>query len=325
MRRPSRRGLPALGTALAGITLAGASLAACSAGAPSDPYELVVQSTKATWSPIQVNIGLTATDAGETLTLDPADLAIVIDETAGKGAFHLSLPVSALKIPAAALTQLGVSGDSIDFDLVDDGGALYAKSPFLKPMVTMLLGRTGDVPRGDLTGWLKLGTNAELAAFAAMAAAAAPRPSASAAARDAASLKTFLADAGVTLSLAGTEKHGGVDAQHVQLAIDPAKLAANPNFRTGVHAGGNGADVDKLMKEVTLSGDLWIDAGSKRILQADVHLVQTSGGSATVDMTVTVRDPDGSVSLAAPSTSVDVPLQKLFSQILQLMSGTMSS
>jgi hypothetical protein len=308
---------------IAGTALA---VAGCGGGTtPSDPYELIVQSTKTGWSPVQVNVGMTATASGDSVTFDPADLAIVIDTAAGKGAFHLSLPVAGLRIPASALAELGVTGDSIDLDIVEDGQALYAKSPLFRPMIQMLMGRAGNVPAGDLAGWLKLGTNAELVAFAAMAGGAVPAPSASAPADNAASLKSYLDGAGVTLTLAGTEKHGGVDAQHVKVAIDSAKLAANPNVRMGARAGAGGADIDAMMKELSLSGDLWIDGGSKHIVEIDVHISQTSGGSATAEMAVTAHDPDGSVSLDAPSSSVDVPLQPLVSRVLEMMSGTISS
>jgi hypothetical protein len=268
---------------------------------------------------------MTATAGGETVTLDPADLAIVIDAAAGKGAFHMSLPVAGLRIPASALAELGVTGDSIDLDIVEDGQALYAKSPLFRPMIRMLMGRAGDLPAGDLGGWLKLGTNAELLAFAAMAGGAVPAPSASAPAENAASLKSYLDGAGVTLTLAGTEKHGGVDAQHVKVAIDSAKLAANPNFRMGARAGAGGADIDAMMKQLSLSGDLWIDGSAKRVLEMDFHIAQASGGSETADMAITAHDPDGTVSLDAPSSSVHLSLQTLFSRVLEMMSGTISS
>ena len=107
MRHPTFRGLSALGILIATLALAGGSLAGCSGAGTSDPYELALQSTKADWSPIQINVGLNATSSGKTVTLDPASIAIVIDKDAGQGAFHLSLPAAGLDIPPAALAQLG--------------------------------------------------------------------------------------------------------------------------------------------------------------------------------------------------------------------------
>lgn len=315
MRRLTFRGLPALGILFTAIALAG-----CGSAASSDPYELVLQSAKTTWSPIQVNIGVKATSNGATVTLDPASIVVVLDSAGGKGAFHVSLPAAALGIPAASLAQLGISGSSIDVDVVDDGAALYARSPLFGPLLQLLLGSSGSLPSGDLTGWLKLGTNAELAAFGAMAQGSVGKalPSASAGAQTAASMKSDLEAAGISLSLAGVEKHNGADAQHVKITVDATKLANNPNFAAG--AGQNYAQVAEALKTLSISGDLWLDAGSKRIVETDLHFAQTSGGTDSADLTITARDPDGSVSLAGPTTSVDVPLQTLAAQVLQLMS-----
>ena len=317
MRRPTVRGLSAFSAVISGLLLV---LAGCGSAASSDPYELVLQSAKTTWSPVQVNVGIKATTNGTTVTLDPANIAFVVDSAAGKGAFHLSLPAAALGIPAASLTQLGISGSSIDIDLVDDGGALYAKSALFQPLLQLLLGSSGNLPSGDLTGWLKLGTNAELAAFGAMAQGSIGKaaPSASAGAETAATVKADLDAAGISLTLAGVEKHNGVDAQHLKIAVDATKLTNNPNFAAG--AGQNYATAAAAIKQLSIGGDLWIDAGTKHVVEADLHLAQTSGGSDAADLTITARDPDGSVSLAGPASSVDVPLQTLFAQVLQLMS-----
>jgi hypothetical protein len=318
VRRPSVRGLSAVGIALA-IALVGCGGSAAS----SDPYELVLQSSKATWSPVQVNIGVKATTNGATVTLDPANIAFVLDSAGGKGAFHLSLPAAGLGIPASSLAQLGITGNSIDIDLVDDGQALYAKSPLFKPVLQLLLASSGGVPSGDLTGWLKLGTNAELAAFGAMAQGSVGKaiPSASAGADTAAAMRTDLETAGISLSLLGVEKHNGADAQHVKITVDATKLANNPNFASG--AGQNYAQVAAALKQLSIGGDLWLDASSKRAVEADLRFAQTSGGSDSADVTITAKDPDGSVSLAGPPSSVDLPLQQLFAQVLQLMSQQM--
>ena len=319
LRRPTTRGLSALGSLLPAIVLA---LAACTGSAASDPYELLIQSSRTSWSPVQINLGIKATDGKQTIEIDPANIAIVVDKTAGKGAFHLSLPVASLGIPAAALTQLGVSGGSIDVDVVEDGQALYAKSALFAPMLRSLLGSNGSLPAGDLTGWLKLGTNAELATFAAaaeggMGGMGAEKPGASEAAPTAASLKSDLEAAGITVTLAGTEKRNGADAQHLKVAIDATKLANNPSFAAG--AGQRYAGVAAALKELTLSGDVWLDTATKHLVEMDLHMAGSSGTTGTADLTVTAHDPDGSVSLEGPASSVDVPMQALFGQMLQMM------
>lgn len=316
MRRPTFRGLSAVASGIAALALA---LAACGGAASSDPYELLIQSSKTTWSPVQINMGIKATGDGQTISLDPANIAIVVDSAAGKGAFHLSLPAAQLQIPAESLAMLGITGSSIDIDIVDDGQALYAKSPVFKPLLQALLGSSGKLPAGDLTGWLKLGTNAELAAFGAMAGGGMGglKPSASATAETAASLKTDLDAAGVTLTFAGVEKHNGVDAQHLKVAIDSTKLANNPNFAAG--AGRNYAQVAESLKQLALSGDVWLDPASKHLIEMDLHMADAKGSSGSADLTVTAKDPDGSVSLAGPASSVEVPMQALFGQVLQMM------
>ena len=316
MRRPTFRGLSALASLIAALTLV---VAACGGAASSDPYELMIQSSKAPWSPVQINMGIKATGNGQTVSLDPANIAIVVDSAAGKGAFHLSLPAAQLGIPAASLAQLGISGGSIDIDIVEDGQALYAKSALFQPLLQALLGSSGKLPSGDLTGWLKLGTNAELAAFGAMAGGSmgGVKPSASAGAATAASLKSDLEAAGVTLTFAGTEKHNGADAQHLKVAIDSTKLANNPNFAAG--AGANYAQVAESLKQLTLSGDVWLDSASKHLVEMDLHMADSKGSSGTADFVVTAKDPDGSVSLESPASSVAVPMQALFGQVLQMM------
>jgi hypothetical protein len=316
VRRPTSRGLSALGSLIAALSLA---VAACGGSASSDPYELLIQSSKATWSPVQINLGIQATGTGQTVSLDPANIAIVVDSAAGKGAFHLSLPAAQLGIPAASLAQLGITGSSIDIDIVDDGQALYAKSVVFQPLLQALLGSSGKLPSGDLTGWLKLGTNAELAAFGAMAGGGlgGVKPSASASAPTAASLKSDLEAAGITLTFAGVEKRNGADAQHLKVAIDSTKLANNPNFAAG--AGQNYASAAAAFKQLALSGDVWLDSASKHLVEMDLHIADSKGSSGSADLALTAKDPDGSVSLAGPASSVDVPMQALFGQVLQMM------
>jgi hypothetical protein len=299
------------------VIVMAALLAGCSGNAAApDPYDQLATSLKATWSPIQVNVAVKVTAAGTTVALDPKDIAMVVDAAAEKFALHISLPASGLGIPAAALDQLGIDGDSLDFDVVYAADALYARSPLLKPMLRLVLGGTGKVPAGDLGGWLKFGTREEMAALSALSGGAAGMPSFAPPSNIAVASKSWFDAAGISLSTAATAKHNGIDAQHITIAVDLTKLAANPDFRAG--AGAQSGQAIALMRTLTLSGDLWLDPATNRVIEADGHVSNTD---ATVvgDVSVTAHDPDGSVSLDPPASSVDVPLGTLISEMMKLL------
>ncbi|HEY3165459.1 MAG TPA: hypothetical protein VGJ71_13920 [Candidatus Limnocylindrales bacterium] len=309
-------------TALASLLLAVVlAIAGCGgASGPPDPYQLLNDSTKATWNPIQINIGMTFKFQGETITLDPKNIAMVVDNASQKFGFHVSIPAASLGIPAGSLGSLGIDGDSIDFDMVYNGDGLFMRSAIMKPTLQMILGPIGRLPRGDLTGWLKLGTKEELAALSALAAAggtASPPPGAI----NDVSKKSF-EEAGISLTTAAAvEKRNGVDAQHITLAIDTAKLASNPAFSAGAGSGAQAAQAIALVKALSISGDIWVESSTKRILELDTHIAPASDATQGGDVTITAHDPDGSVSLEAPSSSTDVPLGILVSEMMKLVSG----
>jgi hypothetical protein len=293
---------------------------ACSSpAAPANAYDQLTTSLKTAWSPVQVNVGLTVTAAGKTVTLDPKDIAFVVDEAAQTFALHVSIPATGFGIPDSALSELGITGDSIDFDLLYAADALYVRGAFLKPILKSVLGPVGKLPAGDLTGWLKLGTKEELAALSALERGAAGVPSASPSPLDAGALRASLDEVGISLATVGVEAHNGANAQHLKMTVDMAKLAANPSFAAG--AGGNTAQVAALAKAITVTGDMWIDQTSNRVVESDVHVASTGDAAAggAADVTVTARDPDGSVSLTPPASSIDVPLGTLITQVMKMM------
>jgi hypothetical protein len=308
---------------LASVLMAVAVLVGgCSgAAAPPDPYEQLTTSIKTTWNPIQINLGIVVTAAGKTVTLDPKDIAMVLDTAGAKFGLHVSLPAAGLGVPALALSQLGIEGGSLAFDMVYVDDAIYARSALFKPTLRMILGPTGKVPAGDLTGWLKLGTKAELMALGALSGAARGMPSlpprSVADQTTSAAVKASFEAAGITLSIAGTEKRNGSDARHLKLAVDLEKLAANPGFVAG--AGAQGGPMIAAMKSFTFSGDLWIDPATNRIVESDLHMASTKDPTQVGDLTVTAHDPDGTVSLAAPPSSVDVPLGTLVTELMKLV------
>ena len=308
---------------LASFVMAATVLAGgCSgAAAPPDPYEQLTTSIKTTWNPIQINMGVVVTAAGKTITLDPKDIAMVLDTAGVKFGLHVSLPAVGLGVPASALTQLGIEGDSLDFDMVYVDDAIYARSALFKPTLRMILGPVGKIPAGDLAGWLKLGTKAELMALGALSGAARGMPSlppgSVADQSTPAAVKASFEAAGITLTFAGMEKRNGSDARHLKLAVDLEKLAANPAFLAGV--GAQGGPMIAAMKSFTISGDLWIDPATNRIVESDLHMASTKDPAQVGDLTVTAHDPDGTVSLDAPTSPVDVPLGTLVTEMMKLV------
>ena len=297
------------------------TIAGCGgASGPPDPYQLLNDSAKTTWDPIQINIGMTFSVAGKSYTLDPKDIAVVVDGASQKTGIHVSIPAATFGVPAGALDELGIDGDSFDFDVVYAGDALYMRSALMAPTLKMLLGSVGRLPRGDLTGWLKLGTKEELAALSALAgagAAASPPPGAI----TEISRKAF-EDAGITLTAApAVEKHNGADAQHIAFSLDTAKLASNPAFAAGAGGGTQAAQGIAMLKALSVSGDIWVATATKRIVEVKTHIAPASDAAQGGDVTITAHDPDGSVSLEAPASSVDVPIGILMSEMMKLVSG----
>src|SRR4029078_7541783 len=104
------------------------------------------------WDQIKLSIGMTTTGTESDISVKPEDIQIALDTKAGKGAFHVSLPKSALGSEAASLAQLGGTGDTLEIDVLFDGESLYAKSPIAATLLPMLMAQTGTPLTGDLTG-----------------------------------------------------------------------------------------------------------------------------------------------------------------------------
>ena len=296
-----------------------AVVAACGGGTTSsDPYQVLSNSMKSTLDPVQVNVGFEASDGTTTVTIDPSALAFVVDKAGKTGAVHVSIPATALGSDTTLFTMLGITGSTLDVDVVYDGNALYGRSPLFATLLTALLQPSGDLPSGDLTGWLQLGTAADFADLAGTATGSGDVPSfAIPSAGDAPALKTALEDAGITLKLAGTEQHNGADAYHLTVAIDSTKLLANGAF-SSVTAAQLG-DVSTALKAVTLSGDLWVDKASNNVVEFDGHAVSTSDSTQSASLTVKIGSPDGTVSAAAPSTFVEVPIKSIITNVMSMV------
>ncbi len=141
-------------------------LAACSSQpASTDPYQVVDQATHATYGDlVQANLGVDVTGS-QAVHVDPSAMQLVVDTKSGKADLAVSVSLDALQVDAATRAQLGLTGSTLDLDVRYDGTALYTKSPLLAPMLTALVAGSGSTP-GDYSGWVRLGTTAELAALA---------------------------------------------------------------------------------------------------------------------------------------------------------------
>jgi hypothetical protein len=298
-------------------------LAGCnSAPAASDPYQ-VLYDANGKWDTVQVNVGLSAQGADTTLSLDPSAIKLVVDSNAGKALVHLGLPIAQLQIDAATLAQLGITGDTLDLDVLWDGDALYAKAPALKSFVQLLLTQAGQTVTGDLGGWLRLATKSEFEALAGVAGGGvtpsiAPMPSAA----SAADLKTKAEAAGLVLTLAGTEQHAGVDANHVTFTLDWQTFAQS-DFMKSAEASQAQAFLS-AMNGATVTGDVWVDRNAKRVVGVDIH--GTAKDGEKVDVTITARAPDAGTSFDAPADAVNVPLMGMVTQLLsQQLGGSVPS
>ncbi len=295
-----------------------ALLAACSSAATTtDPYQIVTGSMKATWSPVQVNVGFDAKDGATSVSIDPSAFGFVVDKDAGTGALHVSVPIGALGLDASMLGGFGITGSTLDVDVLYDGQALYGRSPVFAKLLTMIL-QPGDLPTGDLSGWLRLGTKEDLAGLAGGAAAGGEVPSfAIPSAGDAGGLKAALENAGVTLSGGSVEKHDGADAYHLKVAIDGTKLLANKAFDAISRAQTD--QMTTALQAVTLSGDLWIDKASSHIVEFDGHVVATKDATQAANLTVKFGSPDGTIPTTAPSTFVAIPIKTIVGNVMTLI------
>ncbi|HSL97503.1 MAG TPA: hypothetical protein VK831_02930 [Candidatus Deferrimicrobiaceae bacterium] len=307
---------------LALVVAVAAVLAACGGqtATTNDPYELLSKSQSASWDRVQVDIGLSVTGPEE-ISIDPSALRIAVDTETERVNVHVAFPISALGDSAAELRQLGITGDSLEFDAIYDGDALYAKSP-LGNLLAALMIQAGEIPTGDMTGWLKLLSKADFESMVDRFGGGftpvpmpddLPIPSAA----DSATLKATLEGMGVTLTYAGTESHNGVDAEKVTADVDLAKLADSDYF-SGL---GSDGTMDLNPDEATLAVDLWFDRGNSRLIGIDVHAASTSDQSQKADITINLHEPDAGVSFDAPASFVDVPLMEMISTLMETFGG----
>jgi hypothetical protein len=309
------------GLALAALPLT-LVVAACGAATPSAPaatdaYQVTSKVFDAPLDRVKVNVGVTTTGS-DAIEIKPDAIQLIVDTKAGKGSVHLSLPSKALGSEGASLGALG-GGDTIDIDALFDGQGLYVKSPLAATVLPLLAMQGVQVPTGDLTGWLKLGTAEELGGFMGAIgdaeASADPGQLKDLSPED---LKKELENAGVTVTVVGREQRNGVDSDHLLLNVDLKKLEASdlgkqvPSDQLGaLGAAANG----------TLSADVWLDAANGRPNEIALH---AADGSDKAEIQVLISDP-GNVSLDAPASFVEVPIAPLLAPLMQSLGGALGS
>jgi hypothetical protein len=307
-----------LALALIAVT---ATVAACSGSGTTDPYQLAWNARTAGWDQVQVDVGVSVKGGSNPVTINPGAIRLVVDSKAGKGLFHVSLPAAALGTDASKLlTQFGISGTTIDLDVLYDGTALYAKSPFAPALVAALFSSSGTAPSGDLTGWLKLASKADFESLGALAGGSLPSTAPMATIADAAALKTQLEGMGITLTYVGSEQHNGVDANHLSAAVDWQKLAANPLFA----AGSSQAQVKTglaALEAATVSLDFWLDKSSNRIIGIDFKASPKSDTTQSGEVIINFKTPDAGTSLETPSSFVELPVMQSLGQLMKSFGG----
>jgi hypothetical protein len=304
-------------TALAGTlltTLLAVSLAACGASKP-DPYDLLLKATSADWGAVQIEFGFSGGSGSEAIEIDRSAIRLILDPDAGKGSLHLALPIDALDLGVMA-AQLGIRGDTIDFDAVYDGSALYARSPLLGALITFAYASSGELPSGDLSGWLRLGTADD---YAALFEAAAPSsgPAASVGLPDAKTLKRELEANGVVVVYVGSEQRGGLEAHHLRATVDLAKLAEHEAFDSLDRA--QIAQLEDLAKTMRTSAEVWLAASDSRLIEVVMSATNKTDPSDTFEFVIALSEPPAGTSFEAPDRFVDIPVAELAGLLMQLL------
>jgi hypothetical protein len=267
------------------------------------------------WERVQVNVGFTLQSADTNVSITPEMIRLVFDMSTGQALVNVSLPAEALGLSRFELMQAGVMNGLVEFDLLFDAEALYARAPILANVLPMALGSWDEPAEGDFSGWLKLGTVADFEALESMLSTMGGGMSTSTPDLSALEglapdeLKEKLEASGVTLSYEGGGTRNGAEVDHLSLVLDYAKFASDPPF-----GGFETEMLDQLAaRGLTMTTDMWFDRASGRIVEIVASGTSSSDERDLFEMTVTFSEPDPSISFDPPVVFVDVPLVELFS------------
>jgi len=320
------------GIAAVAIALA-LTAAACGNAQPANPYATLDRAITVGWQQVTLNLGVSIdvpaqqldpdfTSPATSIHIDPAMIQASIDTQTGRWRFATSIPLGALGVDPQQLGPLGLTFQSVDFELLYDGAAYYAKSPLLPIYLQGILAGSGNPIVGDLTGWVRLGTAEEFAQVAGSGilqsifgarlgggpGVALPLPSAG----SPEALQALIEDFGIALVGAGRESTDGLETEHVTATLNLAKLAES---RTLATLTGFGRDqlqgIFDAANQVAITADLWADTstGRLRTLRIDGHSL--SAPITTVAIVLQLKEPAAGTTFDAPSTFADVPLLQL--------------
>lgn len=322
MRRTTLVAVSALAVALA---VAGCGSAASSPTPPPDAGSVLTAASKASYpTKLEVSIAGSVTSAGTTVSLPDKALTIDVDTAAGVGLVHLAIPVSVLGADAVpALKALGVTGDTLTLDALYDGKAVYAKSPLLPALIAQLsaLSSGTPLPTVGADAWARLIDEATLKELASSATSAASS-AAPASSMSPADLKATLEKVGATMTLGAQATGAGGPANDVKITIDPAKAKAYMLAHPEEFPTTQLSTVSSLGDLSTLSADVLVDVATSRVEQVSLTAAgKQDGKDISVSFQVNIGEAPASVSFAAPSDAVDVPLVKILGPLVGSMLG----
>lgn len=297
--------------------LLAAVIAGCGAPATNDPYVLTSNALDASWSRVQIDVSLRAQIAGESVSLERGALRLAMDVESGKALFTLSIDARDFGLEPAELPFLGLRDPRIEVDVLFDGEAVYARSPLAAEFLPMLLGEFGEAAQEDYAGWLRLGSREEFEVLAALASMSQPQPEvapqlAELAAMSPAEIQAWMEGAGVTLSYEGVEQREGVQASHLRMVMDMAKLVQSQQLP--------GVDPRQLAEiaaaEAVITADAWLNPATSRPVEVSLELTSSDPELEQLSLAVYFSEPDASVTFASPESYVDVPVVSLIQQFM---------
>lgn len=327
-----------LRTALLACTML--ALAGCGIGENHDPYALLDKAWSTGWDRVQVQVGfnLDSQNTGgdflpipQKITIDPSWINAIVDTKSGQWHVSLAIPMNALGIPNLG-GGLIPNVQSIDLEAVYDGSDVYAKSPLL-PTWLQPMGMNSSTPiEGDLTGWVRLGSAADLQSFAGadnpipmlflggalpdLGALPIPTPG------NPATLKEFFESLGVVTEYKGTEQRNGRDAHHVAAGLDIEKLAASDRLTALTGMGRDQLQgLAETAKQVAIGAELWFDKDTGRLVGLQITGQTLQGSTTKASLVVNLTEPAVADPFAAPATFTDVPLKELFENSLNNVGG----
>jgi len=300
-------------------------IAACGP-AQTDPYALLDRAWATGWDRVQLQLGLSLdvqNQGGDDMPLpnninvDPSAVTAIVDTHTGQWRITLAIPGNAMGLPGL----LGPAMQAVNAEILFDGTNLFAKSELLPVMLQPGMGSPA-LAEGDLTGWVRLGSAADLGPFldpmnpAGMLSIGAALPGLGALALPSpgspATLRQFFEDLGVVAEYKGTDARSGRTAHHVEAGLDVAKMARSD--RAATLTGWGRDQMQSFLKsarQVAISSDLWFDEATGRAVEVDLNLQTLQAPVARFGARLLLAEPADADPFAAPVTYTEVPLKDL--------------